>query len=143
MLKQKDSLFLINKFVTLLMKNGKKEKVLSLLNKVFFELSTLGYSAEQTLVLALNNVKPLVENRKTKIRGKSFLVPFPLSTKRQLSFALRLLINASKVQKKLSVKKLVNEIILASKNEGDTIKRTAEIHFVARQNRAYSHFRWC
>jgi small subunit ribosomal protein S7 len=142
MLKNKNSSFLIEKFVTLLMKDGKKAKVLTLLNKVFLELNHLGYSAEQTLLVALNNVKPLVENRKTKIRGKSFLIPFPLSVKRQLSSALRLLINASKVQKKLSIKKLANEIILASKNEGDTVKRTAEIHLVARQNRVYSHYRW-
>jgi small subunit ribosomal protein S7 len=142
MLKEKDPSFLVEKLTTLLMKDGKKAKIRVLLNKVFLELTNNGHSAELTLLLALNNVKPLVENRKTKIRGKSFLVPFPLTMKRQLSLALRLLITASKVQKKLSIKKLANEIILASKNEGDAVKRTAEIHLVARQNRIYSHYRW-
>jgi|KNS12Surf_metaT_2_FD_contig_81_1972746_length_859_multi_3_in_0_out_0_1 small subunit ribosomal protein S7 len=142
MLEKRDFLLLTAKLVSLTMRDGKKAKASVLINKVFLELHSLGYSAKKIFLLALNNLKPLVENRRTKIRGKLFLVPFPLTTKRQLSTALRILINSSKVKRKLSIKKLANEIILAFKNEGEAIRRTSEIHLTARKNRLYSNYRW-
>jgi len=38
--------------------------------------------------------------------------------------------------------KLSNEILLASQEKGNSVKRCAELHKLAMANRAYSGFRW-
>ena len=40
------------------------------------------------------------------------------------------------------IKKLANEIILASQEKGNAVKRCTELHKLAMANRAYSGFRW-
>jgi small subunit ribosomal protein S7 len=38
--------------------------------------------------------------------------------------------------------KLANEIVLASNDKGNAVKRCNELHKLAMANRAYSNFRW-
>jgi small subunit ribosomal protein S7 len=38
--------------------------------------------------------------------------------------------------------RLAEEIILASKNEGNAIKKKQDVHRMAEANRAFAHFSW-
>ena len=92
------------------MKNGEKVKAEKFLRicflKFLLEVFTL-----PTIILAINNVKPLVEIRNVKIRGNLYSIPFPLTLKRQLTFAIRNLVSSSSTN---IVKNVSEEIIKAS-----------------------------
>ena len=86
---------LLKKFVVLLMKDGKKAKAEKILNNVLVKISLKGYSPVKVLTLAINNVKPLVEVRNVRLKRKSFQVPFPIHTGRQIKMAIKTIINSS------------------------------------------------
>ncbi len=39
-------------------------------------------------------------------------------------------------------KKLADEIIAASKNEGEAVKKRENVHKMAESNKAFAHFAW-
>ena len=78
------------------MKNGKKIKAEKILKNILVKISLKGYSPIQTLILALNNVKPFVEVRTISIKGKSFQVPFPIQLSRQINAALKIILQTAK-----------------------------------------------
>ena len=98
------------KFILQLMKNGKRSKAEKIFAGLLLELSLRGYSPLPTIILAINNIKPLVEIRNVKIRGNLYAIPFPLSLKRQLTFAIRSLVKFSGSKKAL-IKGIADELI--------------------------------
>ena len=52
--------FVAKKFVLQFMKNGEKVKAEELFEKLLLEISSQGFSPLPTIILAINNVKPLV-----------------------------------------------------------------------------------
>jgi small subunit ribosomal protein S7 len=131
--------FVYKKFVMQFMKNGEKVKAEKIFEKLLFEISLRGFSPLPTIILAINNVKPLVEIRSVKIRGNLYSIPFPLTLKRQLTFAIRNLAGSSKSN---IVKSVSEEIIKASQGIGENVKKTKALHKLARQNRLFTHYRW-
>ena len=88
--------FVYKKFILQFMKNGEKVKAEKLFEKLLLEIASRGFSPLPTIILAINNVKPLVEIRNVKIRGNLYSIPFPLTLKRQLTFSIRNLVSSSK-----------------------------------------------
>jgi ribosomal protein S7 len=131
--------FIYKKFILQFMKAGKKVKAEKLFERLLLEISSRGFSPLPTIILAINNVKPLVEIRNVKIRGNLYSIPFPLTLKRQLTFSIRNLINSSKTN---VIKNVSEEIIKASQGTGDIVKKTNALHKLARQNRLFTHYRW-
>ena len=77
---------IINKFINLLMVNGKKYKA----EKIFFDLLKLikiqnKKSYVILLFKALKIISPLVIVRSIRIKGRTFQVPIPLSEYKQLN----------------------------------------------------------
>jgi small subunit ribosomal protein S7 len=95
---------------------------------------------------ALDNIKPKVEVRTRRIGGASYQVPTPVTGARQLSLAIRWLVNFSRQkpnrQYKNFAQKLASEIIDTQKNEGLTIQKRQEIEKIAEANKAFAHLRW-
>jgi len=133
---------IFEKFKVQLMRDGKKTKAEHIFNKIVQEISLRGESPSQIILLAVNNVKPLVEVRNIRVKGNTYPVPFPLSLKRQLTFAIRQLIETCQNKKKELIKSLAFELISSAKGESETIKKTASFHRLARQNRLFIHYRW-
>lgn len=143
-LKNNHSLFfslILNKLVSLLMKNGKKIKAEKILKNVLVKISLKGYSPIQTLILALNNVKPIVEVRTIRLKRKSFQVPFPLQLSRQINTALKIILETTKGKKKIE-DLLVEELINSSIGRSQSVKKTLSLHKLASQNRLFTHYRW-
>ena len=92
------------------MRSGKRVKAEKIFVGLLFELSLRGYSPLSTIILAINNTKPLIEIRNVKIRGNLYAVPFPLSLKRQLTFSIRNFVK-SNVSKTSFIKSIAEEII--------------------------------
>ena len=83
----------------------------------------------------------MLEVASKRVGGANYQVPREVPLERQFILALRWIIGAAKSQKgKPMFKKLADEIILASKNEGAAIKKKQDTHRMAEANRAFVHF---
>lgn len=139
--------YLVSRLINRTMKDGKKGPAtkqvyscLDMLNKHF--------KKDPVIVLeeAVENIKPKVEVRPRRIGGAVYQVPTLVRNHRQISLALRWMINAARElpngQYKTFAEKLFNEIVLAIKNEGNAIKKRLDVEKMAEANKAFSHLRW-
>jgi ribosomal protein S7 len=129
------------KFILQLMKNGRRAKAEKIFAELLLELSLRGYSPLPTIILAINNIKPLVEIRNVKIRGNLYAIPFPLSLKRQLTFSIRNLVKFSGTKNSF-IKNIADEVIKSSEGASESVKKTNHLHKLARQNKLFTHYRW-
>jgi small subunit ribosomal protein S7 len=136
---------LVAKFINHLMIDGKK----SVAQKVFYQaLDIIGQSVKgkdplDVLDLAIKNVSPLVEVRTRRIGGAHYQVPREVRGERKMTLAIRWIIQAAKTQKgKPMAQKLARELIDASKNEGEAVKKKQTTHKIAEANKAFAHFAW-
>jgi small subunit ribosomal protein S7 len=62
---------------------------------------------------------------------------------RRTALAMRWIISFSRDRtEKTMAERLAAELILASKGEGNTIKKKEDTHRMAEANRAFAHYRW-
>ncbi len=93
--------------------------------------------------LAMENAQPLVETSSKRVGGANYQVPREVRPERKFLLATRWIIAAARAKKgKDMAKRLAEEIILASKNEGNAIKKKQDVHRMAEANRAFAHFSW-
>lgn len=123
------------------MKDGKKFKAEIILKKVLTRISLQGYSPVNVLILATNNIKPLLEVRSVRIKGKAYQVPFPILLSRQITSSFRILLKSFNGKKQFE-DFLVNEWINSSMGRSQSVKVTVSLHKTASQNRLFAHFRW-
>ncbi|HHT9119274.1 MAG TPA: 30S ribosomal protein S7 [Candidatus Hypogeohydataceae bacterium YC41] len=136
---------LVSKFINNLMRKGKKslaEKILySALNVVKKRLPDK--EPLEVLETAVNNVRPLVEVRSRRIGGATYQVPVEVPRKRQLSLALRWVIQAAKAKKgRPMYQKLADELMDAYKRQGAAYTKRENTHKMAEANKAFAHFTW-
>lgn len=93
--------------------------------------------------LALKNAGPIMEVRSRRVGGANYQVPREVRPERRLFLALRWIIDAarSKSGKAMAIR-LAEEIVAASKNEGEAIKKRDNVHKMAEANKAFAHFAW-
>jgi len=133
-----------NKLVNKLMLDGKKtisEKIVQDALKILKDSHKV--DPYETLLTAVDNVSPFIEVRSIRLGGTKHPVPIPVKPKRQLGLALKWIVDSARSSSgnKMS-EKLANEILLASQEKGNSVKRCTELHKLAMANRAYSSFRW-
>ncbi len=110
------------------------------------EIKNKGQDPLVVLEGAINNISPRMEVRPRRVGGASYQVPNEVRGDRRLSLAIRWLIMAA--QKRSSKdfhsfsQKLTAEILDASNNLGEAIKKRDQMHKMADANRAFAHFRW-
>lgn len=134
----------IGRFINCLMWDGKK----SVAEKVVYD--AFNVIQEQTkqdplavFNQAMENVSPLVETASKRVGGANYQVPREVRPERKFLLATRWLIGAARAKKgKGMAQRLAEEIILASKNEGNAIKKKQDVHRMAEANRAFAHFSW-
>ncbi|MEK7610627.1 MAG: 30S ribosomal protein S7 [Patescibacteria group bacterium] len=90
---------------------------------------------------ALKNAGPVMELRSRRVGGANYQIPHEVSPARRLTLALRWIVEAARSKKGEPMRaKLAKEILAASKNEGEAIKKRETIHRMAEANRAFAHF---
>ena len=90
---------------------------------------------------ALKNVSPSLEVKSKRVGGANYKVPLQVRGDRRNMLAMRWLLNAAKAKKgKAMNQRLANEIIAASHNEGDAVKKKQDTERMAHANRAFAHF---
>ncbi len=92
---------------------------------------------------ALENVAPAIEVRSRRVGGATYQVPVEVRFDRRQALAIRWLITAARSRNdKTMVDRLSAELIDASNNRGNAVKKREDTHRMAEANRAFSHYRW-
>ncbi|MGA2264858.1 MAG: 30S ribosomal protein S7 [Phycisphaerae bacterium] len=136
---------LVSKFINNIMWDGKK----SVATRVFY--GAMDIIAEkvkdvpplEVFEKAVQNVKPLIEVRSKRIGGANYQVPMQVSSKRQLSLAIRWLRDAIRAGKgSATAGRLATELMSAYKGEGAAMQTRENVHRMAEANKAFAHFAW-
>jgi small subunit ribosomal protein S7 len=132
----------VAKFINKVMKKGKKTIARKIVYGAFDLIKEK--TKQDPLVVfqeALKNVGPLLEVRPVQVGGATYQVPKEVGRVRRIGLAMRWIIEAARKKKgKKMAEKLAEELILASKNEGDAVKKKINVHKMAEANKAFAHF---
>lgn len=135
----------VEKFINYIMERGKKNAA----RKIVYEALDLiknEVKVDDPIEIfdtALKNVGPTMEVRSRRVGGANYQVPREVRPERRSYLSMKWIIDAAKAKKgKPMAKKLSEEIILASKNEGEAIKKRENVHKMAEANKAFAHFAW-
>lgn len=134
----------VSKFINALMLKGKK----STAERVFYGAmdqveSRTSQPGVNVFKQALANLKPVVEVKSRRVGGATYQVPVEVRPERRTALAMRWLIQFTRERNEKSMsEKLAAEIILASKGEGNAIKKKEDTHRMADANKAFAHYRW-
>ncbi len=92
---------------------------------------------------ALNNVKPKLEVKSRRVGGSTYQVPVDVRPERSQALGMRWLVIYSRDRgEKTMVEKLAAEILDASNNRGNAVKKKEDTHKMAEANKAFAHYRW-
>ena len=138
---------LLAKFINMIMKDGKKstaEKIVyDALDTLLSKLGETQDKAPEIFSDLLNNLKPVVEVRSRRVGGATYQIPVEVRHERREALAMRWLIEAARGRSEKNMKsKLANELLDASNNKGNAMKKKEDTHRMAEANKAFSHFRW-
>jgi small subunit ribosomal protein S7 len=134
----------VSKFINSLMSRGKK----STAERIFYAaMDTIeqrtGQPGVNVFKQALANAKPVLEVKSRRVGGATYQVPVEVRPERRTALAMRWLIQFSRQRgEKTMADRLANELISASKGEGNTIKKKEDTHRMAEANKAFAHYRW-
>jgi small subunit ribosomal protein S7 len=134
----------VSRFMNSVMRQGKKSVAESI---VYGALETIEQKIKQNPVAvfeqALDNVMPSVEVRSRRVGGATYQVPVEVRPERRQTLAIRWIIDAAHERnEKTMVDKLSGELLDASNNRGNAVKKREDTHRMAEANRAFSHYRW-
>lgn len=134
----------IQRLINRIMLSGKKAAA----ERIFYEAMILIQSKTSknpinVTLECIELIKPYVEVRSIRVAGSNYMVPMEINSQRQLSLALRWLVeNARKRKEKEMHVKLAGEILDTHSKNSISLKKKEELHKMAEANRAFSHYRW-
>ncbi len=132
------------KFINYTMERGKKITARQI---VYGALDAIKEQTKQEPLeifeTALKNASPNMEVRSRRVGGANYQVPREVRPERRQYLSMRWIIDAARAKKgKPMHLKLAEELISASKNEGEAIKKREVMHRMAEANKAFAHFAW-
>jgi small subunit ribosomal protein S7 len=134
----------VSKFINVMMYQGKK----STAERIFYSAMDLVESRTNqpgvnVFKQALSNVKPALEVKSRRVGGATYQVPVEVRPERRTALGMRWIIQYSRARREKDMsERLAAELILASKGEGESIKKKEDTHRMAEANRAFAHYRW-
>ena len=134
----------LSKFMNSVMLDGKKSVAEGI---VYSAMETVNTRAKRDPIGvfhdALNNVKPGIEVRSRRVGGATYQVPVEVRRERAQALAIRWLISAARSRSENTMSaRLSGELLDASNNRGNAVKKREDTHRMAEANRAFSHYRW-
>ena len=134
----------VTKFMNSIMYDGKKSVAEQIVYGAFEIVETkLKSDPLQAFQQALDNVAPAIEVRSRRVGGATYQVPVEVRPERRQALAIRWLIQAARSRNdKTMIDRLSAELLDASNNRGNAVKKREDTHRMAEANRAFSHYRW-
>lgn len=135
----------VAKLINTVMMHGKKETARKVVYAALEEIAKREKTENPVEVFetALRNVSPQMEVRSRRVGGANYQVPREVRPERKQALAFRWIIDAAYARKGMPMhKRLAEELIAASKNEGSAVKKREDTHKMAEANKAFAHFAW-
>ena len=134
----------VTKFMNSVMYEGKKSVAETIVYNAFERVQQrLRREPVDVFHEALDNVKPAVEVRSRRVGGATYQVPVEVRAERAQALAIRWLITAARARSEKTMSaRLSGELLDASSNRGNAVKKREDTHRMAEANRAFSHYRW-
>lgn len=134
----------VTKLINNIMLDGKKGTAQKILYNAFEKIEKeTGEKAINIFNLALDNIMPKLELRVRRVGGSNYQIPVEVSERRRKILGLRWLTNYARLRSERNMEdRLAQEIIAASKGEGQAVKKREDTHKMADANKAFAHFRW-
>ncbi|MEK7460047.1 MAG: 30S ribosomal protein S7 [Patescibacteria group bacterium] len=135
----------IEKLINYVMGSGKKNAARKVVYGAFDIIKEKKKDIEplEVFELAIKNTGPLMEIRSRRVGGANYQVPREVRPERRFSLAMRWIIGAAKAKKGRPMhEKLADELLAASNNEGEAVKKRENVHKMAEANKAFAHFAW-
>jgi small subunit ribosomal protein S7 len=137
---------LVTRFINRVMVSGKKQVAERLVYKALDVIKAKGEDPIKIFENAINNVGPKMEVRARRVGGASYQVPTEVRGERRVALAIRWIVmfasKRSNHEFKTFDQKLAAELLDASNNVGEAIKKRDLVHRMADANKAFAHFRW-
>lgn len=135
---------MVTKLINNIMLDGKKGIAQDILYNAFKRVEkATGENPLDVFNKALDNVMPILELKVRRVGGSNYQIPIEVTERRKKILGLRWLTNYARLRnEKTMEERLANEIIDASKEQGQAFKKKEDIHKQADANRAFAHFRW-
>jgi small subunit ribosomal protein S7 len=134
----------VTKFMNTVMTRGKKSVAEGIVYGAF-DLIEERAKQEPLKIFdaALNNVKPKLEVKSRRVGGSTYQVPVDVRPERSQALGMRWLVIYSRERGEKTMKeKLAAEILDASNNRGNAVKKKEDTHKMAEANKAFAHYRW-
>ena len=133
----------LSKFMNVIMESGKKAVAERIIYGALDQVEKKsGKDPLEIFIVALNNIKPMVEVKSRRVGGANYQVPVEVRPVRRVALAMRWLKeSARKRGEKSMAQRLANELLEAVEGRGGAMKKRDEVHRMAEANKAFSHFR--
>jgi small subunit ribosomal protein S7 len=136
---------LVARLVNTVMISGKKSLAQRIVYGSFEALVAKNPNSNPLEILqrAVDNAKPRLEVKARRVGGATYQVPLEVPADRQVSLAMRWLVDFADARKGLPMgDALAAEILEAYQGQGNAIRKRDEVHKMAQANKAFAHFRW-
>ncbi len=135
---------IVTKFINKVMLDGKKSVAEKIIYSALDIISSRGEkSGIETFNEAIENIKPIIEVKSRRVGGATYQVPVEVRPVRQLSLAIRWLVDAArKRNERTMAERLANELMDAATDKGAAFKKKDDTYKMAEANKAFAHYRW-
>lgn len=133
------------KFINYVMLEGKKTTARAVVYRAMEEIKEKSKNPNPLEIFeaALKNTGPTMEVRSRRVGGANYQIPREVRPERRQYLSMKWIVDAARGKKgKPMHEKLAEEIIAASNNEGEAIKKRENTHKMAEANKAFAHFAW-
>ena len=135
---------LVTKFINVLMSHGKKAVAEGIVYDAFEMIQhKTGEDPVRVFKRAVDNIRPQLEVKSRRVGGSNYQVPVEVRPERKTALALRWIISFARSRGERSMtERLGNELMDASANRGNAVKKKDDTHRMAEANKAFAHYRW-
>jgi small subunit ribosomal protein S7 len=139
---------IVHKLINKVMESGKKSVAEWI---VYTALEEAAKEAKMSPVELLHKVvdtlKPEYEVRPRRVGGATYQVPIEVPPRRQVSLALKWLVEAARDRARhrgsyTMIERLKAEMLDVLEGKGGALKKKEETHRMAEANKVFAHFRW-
>ena len=134
----------VTKLINRVMYDGKKGVAQQIVYDAFNTVTEkTGKPALEVFQAALENIMPVLEVKARRLGGATYQVPIEVRPERRNALGIRWLVTFSRTRgERTMADRLAAEIIDASNNLGNAVKRREDMHKMAEANKAFAHYRW-
>ena len=135
---------IVTRFINYVMRKGKKSTAEQIVYDSFDMIEEkTGQKGVEVFRKAVDNVKPSLEVTSRRVGGATYQVPIEVRSSRRLALAMRWITSFARARgEKTMAERLANELAMAAKGEGASMKKKEDTHKMAEANKAFAHFRW-